>query len=79
MLVYSILYGDQSDAPYCQDYDGDNESPQITPQTAMEEIAGTNSVTGASNYFEDPDPTDLVGIFQQISADMSAGTSRITG
>ncbi len=26
----------------------------------MEEIAGTNSVTGASNYFEDPDPTDLV-------------------
>ena len=53
--------------------------PQITPQTAMQEIAGTNSVTGASNYFEDPDPTDLVGIFQQISADMSAGTSRITG
>lgn len=79
VLVYSILYGDQSDAPYCQDYDGDNESPQITPQTAMQEIAGTNSVTGASNYFEDPDPTDLVGIFQQISADMSAGTSRITG
>ena len=79
VLVYSILYGDQSDAPYCKDYDGDNESPQITPQTAMEEIAGSNSVTGASNYFEDPDPTDLVGIFQQISADMSAGTSRITG
>ena len=31
VLVYSILYGDQSNAPYCQDYDGDNESPQITP------------------------------------------------
>ena len=34
VLVYSILYGDQSDAPYCQDYDGDNELPHITPQTA---------------------------------------------
>ena len=79
VLVYSILYGDQSDAPYCQDYDGDNEQPRITPQTAMENIAGVNKVTGASNYFEEPDPTDLTGIFQQISADMAAGTSRITG
>ena len=53
--------------------------PKITPQTAMENIAGVNKVTGASNYFEEPDPTDLTGIFQQISADMAAGTSRITG
>ena len=65
--------------PYCQDYDGDNESPQITPQTAMENIAGINKVTGDSMFFEEPQPTDLTGIFQQISADMAAGTSRITG
>ncbi len=79
VLVYTILYGDQSDAPYCLDYDQDNESPRITPQTAMQKIAGVNAVTGATNYYDEPDPTDLTGIFQEISADMSAGTSRITG
>ena len=79
VLVYTILYGDQSDVPYCEDYDGDKEVPTITPQQAMADIAGTNKVTGASDYYDDPDPTDLTGIFQEISADMSAGTSRIVG
>ena len=79
VLVYTVLYGDQSDVPYCEDYDGDKEVPTITPQQAMADIAGTNKVTGASDYYDDPDPTDLTGIFQEISADMSAGTSRIVG
>ncbi len=79
VLVYSILYGDQSNAPYCQDYDGDNESPQITPQTAMENIAGIEQSDRRLDILRGTRPTDLTGIFQQISADMAAGTSRITG
>ncbi len=79
VLIYTILYGDQSDAPYCLDYSNkDREVPNITPQGTMQQIAGTNAVTGQLDYWADPDPTDLNGVFQEISADMAAGTSRIT-
>jgi hypothetical protein len=72
VLVYSILYGDQSGGPACQTYTGANESPFTEPWTAMQEIASPN------DYYPDPDPTNLQSIFQQISSDMAAGTSRIT-
>ena len=79
VLVYTILYGDQSDAPYCLDYSNkDREVPNITPQSTMQQIAGTNTVTGQLDYWADPDPADLNGVFQEIAADMAAGTSRIT-
>jgi Flp pilus assembly protein TadG len=71
ILVYSILYGDQSGGPACQDYTGDPEVPAQQPWTAMQAIASPG------NYYPDPDPTNLVAIFQQIASDMAAGTSRL--
>ena len=71
VLNYSILYGDQSGGPACQDYTGDDEVPALQPWTAMQNIASPN------NYYPDPDPTNLTTIFQEISADMAAGSSRI--
>ena len=71
ILIYSILYGDQSTGPPCQDYTGANEVPFQQPWTAMQAIASPN------NYYPDPNPDNLVAIFQQIASDMAAGTSRI--
>jgi hypothetical protein len=71
VLVYTILYGDQSGGIACQDYTGDNEVPFQQPWTAMANIASPK------NYYPDPDPDNLIAIFQQIASDMSAGASRI--
>jgi putative Flp pilus-assembly TadE/G-like protein len=71
VLMYSILYGDQSSGTACQTYHGPNESPAITSIQAMQQIASSN------NYYPDPDPTNLKTIFQQIASDMAAGTSRL--
>lgn len=82
VLIYTILYGSQSDAPYCQNYTSGGvaqgaptstyETPRITPQQAMQQMASPN------DYYEDPNPSSLTSIFQQISSDMAAGTSRLT-
>lgn len=71
ILIYTILYGDQSSGPPCQDYTGDDEVPAQQPWTAMQAIASPH------NYYPDPDPDNLTAIFQQIASDMAAGTSRI--
>ncbi|HEU0194816.1 MAG TPA: vWA domain-containing protein [Gaiellales bacterium] len=71
VLIYSILYGDQSGGPACQQWSGANESPFTEPWTAMQDIATPG------DYYADPDPSRLVGIFRQISSDLAAGTSRI--
>jgi Flp pilus assembly protein TadG len=71
VLIYTILYGDQTGGPPCQDYTGANESPSMQPQAAMQQMASTN------DYFPDPNPANLVSIFQQIASDMAAGSSRI--
>ncbi len=73
VLIYTILYGDQTSGPACQDYTGANEVPFQQPWTAMQNIASPG------NYFPDPDPTNLVSVFQQIASDMAKGTSRIVG
>jgi hypothetical protein len=73
VLIYTILYGDQSGGPACQDYTGANEVPFQQPWTAMQNIASTGQ------YYPDPDPANLIAIFQQIASDMAAGTSRIVG
>jgi hypothetical protein len=72
-LVYTILYGDQSGGPNCLAWNNANESPLMTPQTAMKDIASPG------NYYPDPNPANLLNIFQQISADLSAGSSRLVG
>ena len=71
VLIYTILYGDQTTGPACQDYTGANEVPFQQPWTAMQAIASPG------NYYPDPNPTNLIAIFQQIASDMAAGTSRI--
>jgi hypothetical protein len=38
----------------------------------MQQMASPNE------YFLDPNPSQLTSIFQQISSDMAAGTSRLT-
>jgi hypothetical protein len=38
-----------------------------------------SEMASAGDYFDDPDPANLEGIFQQISSDMAAGTSRLVG
>ena len=71
VLIYTILYGDQSGGPACEDYTGANEVPAIQPWTAMQNIASPG------NYYPDPNPANLQTIFQEIAADMAAGSSRI--
>ena len=69
--MYTILYGDQSGGPACQPRTGSNESPAMTPQTAIQDIASPG------NYHPDPNPANPASIFQQIAADMTKGTSRL--
>lgn len=71
VLVYTILYGDQSSGTACQTYQQNNESPAISSITAMQEMASPG------NYYPDPDPANLKTIFQQIASDLAAGTSRL--
>ena len=49
VLVYTILYGDQSIGADCQTYQQNDESPAITSITAMQEMASPG------NYYPDPD------------------------
>jgi hypothetical protein len=71
VLVYTILYGDQSTGTNCQTYQQNNEVPAITSITAMQQMASPG------NYYPDPVPTNLKTIFQQIASDLAAGTARI--
>ena len=72
-LVYSILY-DTNDAgsPLCQAQGGAKEQPQMYSTDAMQQIASPG------NYYNQPNPTQLTTIFLAISADLTAGTSRLT-
>lgn len=71
VLIYTVLYGDQSGGIACQDYTGANEVPFQQPWTAMQAMASPG------NYYPDPDPNNLTAVFQQIASDMASGTSRI--
>ena len=71
ILIYSMLYGDQSTGPPARTTPATTKCPFQQPWTAMQNIASPN------NYYPDPDPDNLVAIFQQIASDMAAGTSRI--
>jgi Flp pilus assembly protein TadG len=54
-------------------YDGTLESPAISTVGALQAMASPN------NYYSNPNPTSLTGIFTAISADIMAGHSRING
>src|SRR6476620_3852689 len=71
-MIFTILYNDGQGNEACQAWNGNNESPSITPAQAMQQMASPNE------YFLDPNPSALTSIFQQISSDMAAGSSRLT-
>ena len=71
-MIFTILYNDGQGNEACQAWNGNNESPSITPAQAMQRMASPNE------YFLDPNPSQLTSIFQQISSDMAAGSSRLT-
>jgi Putative Flp pilus-assembly TadE/G-like/von Willebrand factor type A domain len=86
VLVYTIAYTTStSDKCYAAvgakigtttvtKYDGTLESPAISTVGALQAMA-----TNAGNYYSNPNPTSLTGIFTAISADIMAGHSRING
>ena len=71
-MIFTILYNDGQGNEACQAWNGNNETPSITPAQAMQQMASPNE------YFLDPNPSQLTSIFQQISSDMAAGSSRLT-
>ena len=74
MLVYSIAYDlDVSGSEACKAASGADEQPPIQANQAMQQIATPG------NYFYQPQPTQLVGVFDAITADLAKGTSRING
>ena len=74
VLIYSIAYDlDVSGALACKSALGGDESPAIKANQAMQQIATPG------NYFYQPQPTQLVGVFDAITADLAKGTSRING
>jgi hypothetical protein len=84
VLLYSIAYTANGDDCYASvgadvngtvvtTFQGTLESPSIGAQQALQEIASP----GSGNFYDLPNPSSLVGIFQQIAADIAGGTSRI--
>lgn len=71
-MIFTILYNDGQGNEACQAWNGNNESPSITPAQAMQQMASPNE------YFLDPNPSQLTSIFHQIQSDMAAGSSRLT-
>ena len=63
ILIYTILYGDQSGGINCQDYTGDDEVPVQQPWTAMQAIASPEQLLPRSQPRQ-PDrdlPADRIG------------------
>jgi hypothetical protein len=74
VLVYSIGYDMAVEgAKPCYAADGSKEMPAITGNQAMHQIATPG------NSFYEPQATQLVGVFNAITQDLSRGTSRING
>lgn len=74
VLLYSVAYDlSGAGALDCQAQGGANEAPAILANQALQQIASPG------NYYAEPQPTSLTGIFLAISADLSQGTSRLNG
>jgi hypothetical protein len=73
VLLYTIAYDlNGAGALDCQAQGGANEQPAILANAALQQIASPG------NYYAEPNATSLTGIFLAISADLAAGTSRLT-
>jgi Flp pilus assembly protein TadG len=86
VLVYTIAYdlngagaqdcfmapGAQVSATVTAGSSDTPESPAITANQALQQIASPG------NYYAQPQPLELVGIFDEISADIARGHSRLT-
>lgn len=55
-----------------QGWQSQTEVPSIGPVTALSEMANDSS-----NFYNLPNPTSLVGIFDRIASDLAGGTARI--
>ena len=85
-LIYSIAYDlDVSGNEACYAAQGANVGGTIagnqnTPeQPAMKANQAMQQIATPGNYFYQPQPTPLVGVFDAITADLAKGTSRING
>ncbi len=87
VLIYSIAYNTGNEGCYMSpgakrgtkvlttsDYRRYAETSGYTSDSALQAIA-----SNANNFYNQPDPSSLTGIFNQIGADIAAGTSRING
>ena len=74
MTVYSIGYALNDATGGCTSYTGAAESPAITVYQALGGIA-----TNSSDFYVQPNPGSLQGIYTQIAQDISHGSSSLIG
>ena len=72
-VVYSIGYALGDDTGGCTSYTGAAERPAITVTDALTAIA-----SNPGNFYNQPTPGQLNTIYNQIAADITAGTSALT-
>ncbi len=73
-IVYSIGYDlSAAGARQCTSYNGASESPAITSDVALQQIASPG------NFYNQPTPSDLSGIFAAVAYDIAQGVSRLYG
>src|SRR5690348_7572546 len=74
VTVYSIGYALNDATGGCTSYTGAAESPAITVYQALGGIA-----TNSSDFYVQPNPGSLQGIYTQIAQDISHGSSSLIG
>jgi Flp pilus assembly protein TadG len=71
-VIYTIGYDlDAQGANVCQSYTGALESPSITAQYALQQIASPG------NFYNHPSASDLSAVFSAVAYDINAGTARL--
>lgn len=71
-IIYTIGYDlDAQGANVCQSYTGALESPSITAQSALQQIASPG------NFYNHPSASDLSAVFSAVAYDINAGTARL--
>jgi len=68
-IFYSIAYALEDDTGGCRSYTGSPESPAITPEQALQQIANPG------NYYNRPNPGQLNTIYASIAIDVRRGTA----
>ncbi|MDX6552888.1 MAG: hypothetical protein QOH74_1376 [Gaiellales bacterium] len=71
-IIYTIGYDlDATGANVCQSYTGALESPSITAQYALQQIASPG------NFYNHPSASDLSAVFSAVAYDINAGSARL--